>query len=169
RWPPLATLPRVASRQTRWHRPRVAGRQADVEDQYRLRSATSLDELAHVTTVLADAFGDTPTTEPADDPDRLVFEPERNHFVEYEGEVVGNAGAFTRELTVPGALVPAAHVTMVGVRQTHRRRGLLTRLMRFQLREVREVHREPVAVLWASEGRIYQRFGYGLAASAHRL
>jgi predicted acetyltransferase len=37
-------------------------------------------------------------------------------------------------------------------------------MMRRQLREVRDAGREPVAVLWASEGRIYPRFGYGLAA-----
>jgi predicted acetyltransferase len=32
------------------------------------------------------------------------------------------------------------------------------------LREVREAGVEPLAMLWASEGRIYQRFGYGSAA-----
>src|SRR5690606_513793 len=79
--------------------------------------------------------------------------------------LVGVAGAFTRDMTVPGAVVPAAHVTMVGVAPTHRRRGLLRRLMHRQLREVYEARREPFAVLWASEGRIYQRFGYGLATT----
>jgi predicted acetyltransferase len=38
--------------------------------------------------------------------------------------------------------------------------------MTHQLRDVRE-RGEPVAMLWASEGRIYQRFGYGLAALRH--
>jgi predicted acetyltransferase len=64
---------------------------------------------------------------------------------------------------VPGATLPAAHVTMVGVSPTARRQGVLTAMMRQQLADVRAVG-EPVAVLWASEGRIYQRFGYGLAA-----
>ena len=64
---------------------------------------------------------------------------------------------------VPGGSVPAGHVTMVGVRAIHRRRGLLRRMMHRQLAEIRD-RGEPVAVLWASEGRIYQRFGYGLAA-----
>jgi predicted acetyltransferase len=36
--------------------------------------------------------------------------------------------------------------------------------MHRQLRDVREAGVEPVAMLWASEGRIYQRFGYGAAA-----
>ncbi|MEU3455728.1 GNAT family N-acetyltransferase [Micromonospora sp. NPDC006766] len=96
--------------------------------------------------------------------ERATFEPERSLLVRDGGTAVAHAGAFTRELTVPGAAVPAAHVTQVGVAPTHRRRGLLTGLMRRQLREVRDAGREPVAVLWASEGRIYPRFGYGLAA-----
>src|SRR6266511_3935873 len=94
---------------------------------------------------------------------RIVFEPERNLLMVDGETVVGNAGAYTRDLTLPGAVsVPAAHVTMVGVSPPYRRRGVLTRLMTRQLRDVREAG-EPVAALWASEGRIYQRYGYGLA------
>jgi predicted acetyltransferase len=104
------------------------------------------------------------------DPDLLeiergVFEPERSLIAADDDEVVAHAAAFTREMTVPGAVLPAAHVTMVGVAPTHRRRGLLTRLMRRQLREVREEGRETFAALWASEAPIYPRFGYGLAAT----
>lgn len=95
---------------------------------------------------------------------RALFEPERSLLVRSGAEVVAHAGAFTRELSVPGGVVPAAHVTNVGVAPTHRRQGLLTRLMHRQLRDIRSVGREPVAVLWASEGPIYPRFGYGLAA-----
>jgi predicted acetyltransferase len=51
----------------------------------------------------------------------------------------------------------------VGVRPTHRRRGLLTAMMRRQLEDIRAAG-EPVAALWASEGAIYGRFGYGIAA-----
>jgi predicted acetyltransferase len=89
-----------------------------------------------------------------------VFEPDRSLLVEDGGTLVGHASAFTRDLTVPGATVPAAHVTLVGVASTHRRRGLLTRLMHRQLAEVIE----PIAVLWASESAIYPRFGYGMAS-----
>lgn len=96
--------------------------------------------------------------------ERGIFEPARALIAEDDGEVVGHVGAFTRDMTVPGAVLPAAHVTMVSVAATHRRRGLLTRMMHRQLREVRQAGREPFAVLWASEGRIYPRFGYGLAA-----
>jgi predicted acetyltransferase len=95
--------------------------------------------------------------------ERGVFEPDRSLVVEDGDRMVGHACVLTRDLTVPGAVVPAAHVSMVSVAPTHRRRGLLTRLMHRQLAEVAEGG-EPVAVLWASEGRIYPRFGYGLAS-----
>ncbi|MDX2728091.1 MULTISPECIES: GNAT family N-acetyltransferase [Streptomyces] len=78
-------------------------------------------------------------------------------------DVVGTAGAFSFRLAVPGgALVPAAGVTMVSVASTHRRRGLLTSMMRRQLDDVRALG-EPLAVLTASEPAIYGRFGYGSA------
>jgi predicted acetyltransferase len=98
-----------------------------------------------------------------------IFEPKRSLVAEDAGELVGHAAAYTRELSVPGAIVPAAYVTLVAVAPTHRRRGLLTRLMRRQLAEVAAAGREPLAVLWASEGRIYPRFGYGLAAQRLKL
>ncbi|MGF0171577.1 GNAT family N-acetyltransferase [Streptomyces sp. Marseille-Q5077] len=81
----------------------------------------------------------------------------------WDGDVcVGTAGAFSFRLTVPGgAAVPAAGVTMVSVAATHRRRGVLTSMMRRQLDDVREWG-WPVAVLTASEPEIYGRFGYGI-------
>lgn len=93
-----------------------------------------------------------------------VVEPERTLLAEDGDAVVAHAAAYTRDLTVPGAVLPAAHVTLVAVAPTHRRRRLLTRMMERQLREVRDAGREPVAVLWASESAIYPRYGYGLAA-----
>ena len=77
--------------------------------------------------------------------------------------IVGTAGIFTFDVTIPGGRVPAAGVTMVGVHPTHRRRGILTAMMRAQLDAIRE-RGEPLAILWASEGGIYGRFGYGLAS-----
>jgi predicted acetyltransferase len=80
-----------------------------------------------------------------------------------EGDaVVGCGGAFSFRLTVPGGEVGAAGITGVGVLPSHRRRGILRRMMRWWFDQARERH-EPVAILWASEAAIYQRFGYGLA------
>ncbi|MEV8373647.1 GNAT family N-acetyltransferase [Kribbella sp. NPDC056861] len=91
---------------------------------------------------------------------RSMFEPERALVATDGDEFVGTTRALTRDLSVPGAVVPAAHVTGVGVRATHRRRGLMSALISRQLREVPEA----IAVLWASEPGIYGRFGYGAAA-----
>jgi predicted acetyltransferase len=75
--------------------------------------------------------------------------------------LVGTAGAYSFQLTVPGSqALPAAGVTWVAVLPSHRRRGVLTSLMRRQLADVRD-RGEPLAVLWASESVIYPRFGYG--------
>src|ERR1700749_1017181 len=69
---------------------------------------------------------------------RDLTETERSLAVCDAGDVVGTAGAFSFRVSVPGGgLVPAAGVTMVSVRSTHRRRGLLTAMMRRQLDDVR--------------------------------
>lgn len=73
------------------------------------------------------------------------------------------------EMTVPSSgvsplTVPCAGLTWVGVHPQFRRRGVLTAMMRHQLRVVREEGTEPIGALFASEPVIYGRFGYGLAA-----
>jgi len=78
--------------------------------------------------------------------------------------VAATAGIYSLEMSVPGAVVPTAGVTWITVSPTHRRRGVLTAIMRRQLTEVREAGREPVAALWAAESSIYGRFGYAPAA-----
>jgi predicted acetyltransferase len=107
------------------------------------------------------AFSDHPTQE-AVDAWRVVHEPPRSLAAVDGSEIVGTTGAFTMTLTVPGGELPMAGVTAVGVAATHRRRGILTAMMRRQLDDVRDLG-EPLAGLWASEGSIYQRFGYGMA------
>ncbi|WP_371529171.1 GNAT family N-acetyltransferase [Streptomyces sp. NBC_01283] len=88
-------------------------------------------------------------------------------FGTWEGSTcVGTTGAFSFRLSVPGgSLVDAAGVTMVSVAATHRRRGILTSMMRRQLDDVR-AKGESLAVLTASEPVIYGRFGYGAATFA---
>src|SRR5258708_1490217 len=67
------------------------------------------------------------------------------------GEIVGAAGHYAFTMTVPGGSVPVAGVTAVGVLPTHRRRGILTDLMRHQLHGLHANGVEPVAILQASE------------------
>jgi predicted acetyltransferase len=93
---------------------------------------------------------------------------ERMHAAFEDGEIVGGAGAFPFELSVPGGSLPCAGVTAVGVHPTHRRRGVLRAMMDTQLRDVHE-RGEPIAALWASEETIYARFGYGIASWAGEL
>jgi predicted acetyltransferase len=93
---------------------------------------------------------------------------ERMHAAFEDGQIVGGAGAFPFELSVPGGSLPCAGVTAVGTQPTHRRRGVLRSLMDAQLRDVHE-RGEPIAALWASEETIYGRFGYGLASWAGQL
>jgi predicted acetyltransferase len=77
---------------------------------------------------------------------------------------VSTAGAYAREVVLPGgALAPVAAVTAVTVSPTHRRRGLLTAMMRYQLDDIR-ARTEALAMLFASEASIYGRFGYGMAS-----
>ncbi|PZH01631.1 GNAT family N-acetyltransferase, partial [Streptomyces sp. NTH33] len=109
------------------------------------------------------AFGGVPESAEERQAWRSVTEFDRSLGV-WDGDVcVGTAGAYSFRMTVPGgAPVSAAGVTMVSVAATHRRRGVLTSMMRRQLDDVRSWG-EPLAVLTASEPAIYGRFGYGAA------
>src|SRR5438552_3156974 len=83
-----------------------------------------------------------------------------------DGLIVGTAGDWEMELTLPGlTTVEAPGVTAVGVLPTHRRRGILTAMMRRQLDDIRG-RGEPVATLLAAESMIYGRFGYGWATTS---
>lgn len=124
------------------------------------------DEFDKMPTVFGIAFGFQPNEEVLEGW-RAQTEMDRT-LAAFEGdEAVGTAAAVSFELTVPGAQqVPAAGVTAVAVRTTHKRRGILTSLMKQQLTDVVD-RGEPLAILLASESVIYGRFGYGLASSHH--
>jgi len=74
---------------------------------------------------------------------------------------VGTISGF--EMSVPGGILPLAGVLLIGVKPTHRRRGVMSRVIRHQLRTLHEQGLEPLAGLTASESVIYGRFGYGVA------
>ena len=100
--------------------------------------------------------------------ERPVFEVNRSIGAFDGPEVVGTTGAYSLILTVPGDSLPMAGVTSVGVQPSHRRRGILTQMMRRQLDDLHDSG-EPIAGLWASESSIYGRFGYGMAAPVSEL
>jgi len=127
-----------------------------------LRPVTD-DEFREYVRGLELGFGFQADPENVDDI-RSTTEFDRTIGVFERGTMVATAGAYSFELTLPGGTTaPAAGVTAVTVRGTHRRRGLLTAMMDHQLDDVAD-RGEPMALLTASEGSIYQRFGYGPAS-----
>lgn len=126
-----------------------------------LRPVTD-DEFPEFSRVLEGAFGFHATSDNVADM-RSLTELDRTIGAFDGPEIVATAGAFSFELTLPGgALEPAAGVTFVAVRGTHRRRGLLRALMEHQLDDIAD-RGECLALLTASESSIYRRFGYGPA------
>ena len=129
-----------------------------------VRPVRDRDELARAFYSIGQYFGAPPDEEQIA---RFLqyFELERMHAAFDGDQIVGGAGAYSYDFTVPGGSLPCAGVTVVGVYPTHRRRGALRSMMVAQLADVHE-RGEPIAALWASEETIYGRFGYGIASWA---
>jgi predicted acetyltransferase len=122
------------------------------------------DELAAVADLAARGFGIGPVLPPDHRAQfEAVNEADRTFVVEDEGRIVATAAAFSFHVALPGGAVPMAGVTEVVVSPTHRRRGLLSALLDVVHGQAVE-REEPLAGLTASEGGIYRRFGYGVAA-----
>jgi predicted acetyltransferase len=134
---------------------------------FRVRPVRDLDEYRAAVGAIGHYFGWVMTEEEAER-FSLRLPRERMHAVLDDGRIVAGAGAYGLELTLPAGPAQCAGVTVVGVLPSHRRRGLLRRMMDLQLRDVRE-RGEPIAALWASEETIYGRFGYGLASLSLNL
>ncbi|MFD7687309.1 GNAT family N-acetyltransferase [Streptomyces sp. NPDC059781] len=97
---------------------------------------------------------------------RAQFTPGRSTGAFDGGRCVATFRSFAQELTVVGgATVPADAVTNVTVTATHRRRGLLTRMMERDLAAAKE-RGDVVATLIAAEYPIYGRYGFGPATTA---
>jgi predicted acetyltransferase len=132
-----------------------------------VRPCADQEEFGRAVGVIGQYFNPPPDEEMLERLARLLPH-ERMHAAFEDGQIVGGAGAFPFELSVPGGSLPCAGVTAVGVDPTHRRRGALRAMMDAQLGDVHE-RGEPIAALWASEETIYGRFGYGLASWAGEL
>jgi predicted acetyltransferase len=118
--------------------------------------------------VVSTAFGGFP--EPAEielNRQRLPLERTIGAFV--AGDLVGTAGSYGFDMTVPGGeTIPVAGVTAVGVLGTHRRRGALRTMVQCELDATAD-RGEAMSILNASESGIYGRFGYGLAQQYQTL
>ena len=83
-------------------------------------------------------------------------------------EIVGTAVVYPMQMNIPeGRSAPTAVVAGVTVLPTHRRRGILNRMMDTHLREAHD-NGEIFAMLGASESIIYGRYGYGIASIIER-
>jgi predicted acetyltransferase len=127
-----------------------------------IRAALSKNDVRASLDVVFAAFGDRPDEDSYEREAKRM--PANRVLLAFDGaSPVGTAAAYPLELTVPGGTLPAAGVTWVGVIPSHRRRGLMTQMMRRQLDDLHE-RGDPLAILWASESLIYGRFGYGMTA-----
>jgi predicted acetyltransferase len=103
------------------------------------------------------------------DPEALRphFDLDRSIAVFDQGNIVGGAHSHRLEMSIPGAVAVVAGVANIAVQPTHRRRGVMTRMLHYQLEDI---HRrgEPIAALFARESAIYGRFGYGIGSFYER-
>lgn len=85
------------------------------------------------------------------------------------GTYAGVYGVYPMTLATPGPgrsvrQVPCAGLTWVAVHPDHRRKGVLTAMLRHHFEQVRSERGAHVSALHASEPAIYGRHGYGLAS-----
>ena len=97
-----------------------------------------------------------------------LFDPDRS-FVAHDGKfMVGTTRSYALDMFIPGGICPIAAVAGVTVQPTHRRKGINSKMMKLQLKDIHG-RNEPLAVLQATESLIYGRYGYGMASFEHNL
>jgi predicted acetyltransferase len=130
-----------------------------VDLQFRFLTPDEVDPYLRATVV---AFGARETDEGLVE-DRKEIIPERTMAAMDGDAFVGGAAAYPFRMSVPGADGPMTGIVSVWTAPTHRRRGVATALMRRQLDDLHD-RGEAITTLWATEGAIYGRFGYGIGA-----
>ena len=94
---------------------------------------------------------------------KSYFDFDRTLAVIHKNGIIGGCVSSQYLLNIPGTQAKVAAVADVSVLPNHRRKGLLTKMMRTQLTNIYE-RDELFAALWAEESPIYGRFGYGIAS-----
>ncbi|MBA3309087.1 MAG: GNAT family N-acetyltransferase [Nocardioidaceae bacterium] len=85
-------------------------------------------------------------------------------------DLAGVYTSFDMQVTVPGGApgdltqVPMAGLSWVAVHPDHRRRGVMSAMLRHHLADLHESGAAPIGGLLAAEVAIYGRFGYGVAS-----
>ncbi len=134
-----------------------------------IRSITD-NEIAAFRQVISRAFGgDAKDDEESLQRFRDQVDLDRTYSAFEGDEVVGTAATFSFDMSLPGgAMTALGGLTMVAVVPTHRRRGLLNRLVAAHFADCK-ARGELVAGLWASESSIYGRYGYGDACPVFQV
>ena len=135
---------------------------SSMTERYPMRPITP-DEFDAFVEVPNQAFNAAAWPAEAIDRERVVFEFDRSLAALDGNALAGTAAAYSFQLTIPGGTAAAAGVTCVSVLPTHRRRGILSAMMRHQLADIAR-RGEAIAALFASESGIYGRYGYGCAS-----
>lgn len=120
------------------------------------------DELAGYIDALSTAFLDRPDVERVATELRPMWDLERTWAAVDDTRIVGTFRSWGSEITVPGGgCLPTAAVSGVTVLPTHRRQGLLGRMLEQEHAAMRD-RGDVISILHASEYPIYGRFGYGM-------
>jgi predicted acetyltransferase len=119
------------------------------------------EELPAFVDAMTTAFHERPDVDRVADEMRAVWDLQRT-WGAFDGDrICGTFRSWPTEVTVPGgALLAAAAVAGVTVLPTHRRQGILRRMVAVEHAAIRE-RGEAIGLLHASEYPIYGRFGYG--------
>ena len=119
------------------------------------------DEFVEWVRVEARAYGNRLNNDP--EVLRPHFDLDRSIAVFDQGNIVGGAHSHRLEMSIPGASAVTAGVANIAVQPTHRRQGVMTRMMHHQIHDLHD-RGEPLAALFARESLIYRRFGYGIGS-----
>jgi predicted acetyltransferase len=125
------------------------------------------DEIPEWIRALNTGFLRPPSVSDAEVADRTTYIVPERTLGAFDGDrCVATFRSFTQELTaVGGTPVTADAISNVTVTATHRRRGILTRMMAQDLAAAKD-RGDVVATLIAAEYPIYGRYGFGRATTA---
>jgi len=151
-----------------WVRNRVDCERQAHEMDVEIRPHTP-EELWDYRTAVARGFGYDPLEAPGERELYLQRHEAERTVVAIDGkQIVGTSIAYSFQMPAPGgALIPVSGLSDVTVATSHRRRGILTQMMRVQLDDARD-RGDACTVLWASESGIYARFGFGMSMHHER-
>lgn len=122
------------------------------------------DEVSAFRATLMTVFGGDADDDPHGDDRFRQLVTSDQAWAAFDGpHIVATAASYNMTIAIPGGSSPIAGLTQVTVRPTHRRRGLLRALIGHHLDDAK-ARGLAISGLWASEAKIYRRFGYGVAA-----